>query len=715
MVVLAAVLIGAAGWWVESNREEEPEEDPTVETQASLQASGTLLEQAGSETASGGSTVAEVEITRTPAPSGEVPFDGPHVWRDLNASLSTGFHFGAPPFVDGQVEILYVPLDEEDYGLVGPIPAEAMILGRLQPETSGQASARIALPTDAAGEFLRGYLAFRAVRPGWLDGLVRGFLSRHRFPVGPHMASIQDLEIILEPGTEIPVRALGLPRDEERTSRMGRQIVQYRSLESEDAPWKDTRRNFRGQEDHLGACILIEKGKYQFRSFGPHGAGFIRSMALDPAQPPSEITILIEEYGLLSGRIHAPFPIDLSEGHVHAIHESLLDPSLPPQSQPDDHAFPPRLGSSEIRADGSFRIVGLAPGSYRLGWGGYPMPLDQQGVWFEAEPAPTGSRDLELEMPVSFLELRLLDGGGIVRPLFGKAGPHVMVRRMPRDGIGRPVDVEIRYHEDIRGFPVLGDDHYQVLVWSPDGGLVETEIRGPFPRGIFQVDLQVQDRPSGLLRWKGPEEEIAYVVLTEGLRQEVYSRDQRSHDDPMEVRLPPGRYLVRAMGRTTYGNHGEVGSERTPYGVEEQWVQVRSNEETDLVFDPPRCGSMEISVVGHGLADPDLPPHPLWSELVTGTPTSAWTRQQRPTFLLRSKEREETVVLEFQKYAGGSIYLEQMQFVPGQAGMEAIPLQVFLPGPYVLETRVFGYPLVTQDVTIEAGQRTLIEVVVGNP
>lgn len=716
LVVLAAVLISAAAWWVESNREEEPEEgqeQPAMHAiEQPMDAHVGVSEVVATEEAAATSTTDGPVLSREPSNPLVVPFEGPYVEKELSALMTTASYYGAPRFTDGEVEVLLFQ-SEKPYSTQPP--ADALVLVRLQPDSEGRISASVPLPLNTEGEVKKGRLAFRAVADGWTIGRVRSFLSTPYVAVGSRMRSLTDLEIILEAGTHVPVRALGLNNNDQESGNPLHQGFTYRRLDHEDSDWQSVPRAREGHGDLLGLFHLSEKGKYQFRSHGLHGVGFIRSLSLDPANPPSEITMLIEEYGSLSGTLQSPFPYELEGILIHAIHESLSESSLPPAPHREDASFPPRTGSAQVQRDGSFQIFGLAPGSYRFAWSDRYSFSERDAVWFDVDAMPTGTRDVELALPVSFLELRLLDAGGVFQPMFGKAGPRVTVTRMPQVAHHWPLDVERKFHGEVFGFPVLPGNRYQVSVWGQGLGLFEAELSDPFPEGIFQLDIQAEEVPVGTLQWTGPKTDIKYEVFTEGLRQEIYSwRSYYRNRGGLETSLPPGRYLMRASGQTDGGNHGEVGYARTPYGVQEKWVEIRSNEISTLVFDPPQTGSLSIAVRSEGLASLDQPPHADWEDLDGVTPPKSFFLD-KPTFVLRSKDGGQAIPLEFQSYLGGSMYGSTTTYRPGRDGYNTIPLQVFLPGEYVLETRVFGYPLVTQDVTVMAGKRTDVEVVIRNP
>lgn len=691
MVVLAAVLIGAAAWWVESSREEESPTLPEMEG-----AEGTPMEEA-----------AEVKVDRETLPAPEPQFEGPAKELLLTLEARTTRFYRSPPAAEVALEILFERGEVEGYR--GPKPG-ALPLGSVTTDAQGEARIRLSLPIDEEGGFQDGHLFLRSLSPGWQHPEPLHWHQNRRVGIGPGFDQERTLELLLMRGVEIPVRALGLPKSLYLVNNL--YSLKVENLETGTTSYA---RFYRHQDDPGDAVVAVgqfpTKGRYRLRASSPFGVGVQRSILIDPAKPPTELTVLLQQFGTLEGILEAPPGFELRGTSLTAVHVDAAGVADPSEALGDPDTFPPRASIAEVASDGSFRFVGLAPGAYRFGWSGSSRYRDEAHRWLDSAPVTTGTKDLRLTLPLSMVRLRMADATGLEQALFGKAGPQVLVRRMPTRKGERAVEVDPFFHEEDSVYAMIPDQRYQVLVWSPRMALFETILEGPFPEGLWTLEIPLAPRPSGTLRWTGPKEDIRYEVRSMGLGLLLHSWSSgwRNHK-PMEVELPVGEYRVRAIGKTDGGNHGEVGYHRSKHGVEERRVTIQEGEVTEVAFLPPQMGFLQITLHAEGQPDPDRFPHPPASLPAETTFGDGYVFHDEVTFVMRAKDRAEATALSFQKSGLGSFYMREYSLTPGSTN---IPLQTFLPGTYVLETRARGFPQHDQEVVMEAGKRTQVEVVVG--
>lgn len=695
-------------WWFDGKLGStfEPEVAPTA-------ADGTLQEGAAeqpADTASAGPTGSSMpssDLERTPLPDRTVEaslpgFEGATFTTRLELKLRTAEYFRSPPAADLALELRY---GTSEPGGGHATVESSVLLTTLQSDHDGNVTCEMTLPADEEGKPSSAILFVVPTTQGTQDVV-------HQIGLGKYTRLPLQRDLVMPPGAKVRVRAVGLknPGLKRRLGfpltvrRIGSDLpplTTYFQVETED-----------GEARSIATFPLQEEGRYQLVAHCEEGAGAVKSVQLDPASPPDEITILIGEYGHLSGQVVARHARPEQDLRVRAIADDVADTSAPPDPYRGvDWEFPPRWAEATVDADdGSFHITGLAPGSYRLAYLGSYVNSDLAG-WFATDPVSTGTQDLDLDLNETLLVLDLqqdFDEGGIIHKT---STPEVLLEKLPTAADAYAYQVRSRQSEGLpHGYPLVPGNRYRLLVWSPGHPVVEKEFEAPASGGIWRMEIPLPSEPPGTLAWTGPSEEIRYRILSPEYGAEIKEWWRNwGKPDPMEFTLPPGRYLVRAEGTNeTDLHHGEVGASRTPFCPQELWAEVRSGETTTLEFDPPRGGWLEIELDAIGQPDPpahatlDFPALHAWD--IQGV----YFHQGQANFVMHDLERGGARALTFQHYGGGSFFYEDTLLDPG---LTMRPLEVFPPGKYELEVRVPGFPMQKREVLIEAERFTEVKIV----
>ncbi|MHC4381142.1 MAG: peptidase associated/transthyretin-like domain-containing protein, partial [Planctomycetota bacterium] len=591
--------------------------------------------------------------------------------------------------------------DRADLDHGGGLPSE--VIARIRTDELGRTSCLLHLPRNEDGKPKRGILYIRPTSPGFQDKVARIGINEHtRVPL--------ERDLVFPPGATVSVRAIGLAGPD-GTWREGFPLTVQRL--SGDGPPISGRFLPEGEDKgrrSIATFPLLEKGRYRLFAQCSAGVGVVQSIQLDPAHPPDELTILIEEFGTISGKVMYRHAIPQEELKVRAVAGDLSIRDRRPEHVADQGwAFPPRMAEVRVSPDGSFRITGLAPGSYHLAYTS-AYGNEDLGRWFDHPSVPTGTRDLELELEETLLVvdlLRDLDQDGNARKT---AIPEVKLEKLPNSK--GEITYEIRSTKpDGRphGYPLLPGNRYRLLAWSPFHPVVEREFDAPASGGTWHMEVPFPTVPPGTLTWSGPTTAIGYEVLSPefGARLERWrARWRRAPEQAFQ--LPPGRFLIRAFGDSDREDqHGNLGTSRTPFGVEEQWVQIRSGETTHVDFSPPKVGWLEIALDGVGQPDPDLLKDGVFPSLEEVVFESPYTWQDQASFVMRDLNRGDAKALTFTTWGNASAQNEVNTLPPGKT---ARAIEVFLPGKYELEVRVPGFPLQRKEVVIEEESFTTVKV-----
>lgn len=704
LMLLGAALMAGLAWWFEGRLAESgPGEDvaPVLEEPDQVAAvTGTPLV---SETGSGAADALQRSpLTETTVEGRLASYHGPTLEVPVRLTLRTTEYFRSPPAADLGLELRYEERrGNRNYAGI----EEAEVVARIRSDAQGIATCLLHLPATEDGKPVAGILYLRPTSQGFQDVVERiGIGNSTRVPM--------ERELMFPLGATVSVRAVGLA-DRGRDWRRKFTLSVWK-LGKEDQPLTAYFNTVGyGEDAHTTATFpLQEKGRYRLFAQCPEGVGVVQSIHLDPESPPEEITILIGEYGSISGKVMQRHAV-LEEGlKVRAV---AGDPSLrdhPPDSIPvPAWNFPPRLVDSPVNlSDGSFHLTGLAPGSYHLAYiSAYSN--DDLGRWFAHPPVPTGSHDLELELEETLLVLDLqrdLDNDGNSRKT---ATPKVKLEKLANREHAYTYEIRSSKGEgQPRGYPLLPGNRYRLLVWSPFHPIVEKEFDAPGQGGIWHMPVALPTLAPGTLTWSGPTEEITYEVLSPafGARLEQWRTGWRDIPE-QKFELPPGRYLVRAKGASDReSQHGNLGTTRTPFGVEEKWVDVRSGETAHLEFDPPKMGWLEIDLDAVGQPDPDLRSVDTFPALVDVQFESLHFPQDQASFVMRDLTRGGARALTFLNWGMSTFQQEVTYLAPGSVER---PVEVFPPGKHELEVRVPGFPLQRHQVLIKEGAWTKVKVI----
>lgn len=714
LVVLAAVLISAAAWWVESSREEESAK--LQEETGSLHALKMEVSEDDSFSQDPAVENAEIDassadhssptIRRETAEGVERVFPGPTADFLVEVHARQAYYYRAPASADLEMEITYAEGPYQQFE--DPNPSDLRV-GVLKTDSEGIGSVSLTLPADEDGRWKKGTLFFKTLSPGWQNPLPNQ-ANVFRLGIHPNIESPRTVEMVVHPGARIPVRAIGdLSNDAGFDARLRLTLEDLESGETSGAYFflhPDGE-----DKTHLAFISVKRAGRYRILVQGSDGVGTQRSIYLDPTSPPEEIAILVQPFGIIEGSIQVPEGFRARDITINAVHSADAEVPGPGDVASDPDAFPPRTARAKVNADGRFRITGLAPGSYRLAWGGSTVNVDWEQQWLDLDSVPTGTKDLNLILPISLMVIRLISQDGLLLPTYGKASPTLEVHKEAQHRGGNSYAVTPVRHGETEAYPLIPGHRYRVLVWGPRIGVHERLVTSLPSESPWPLDLQVSSTETGMLTWTGPAAKIDYEVRSLEMGQVIYSWNNKwVRSNPMEVELPVGSYLFRAFGRNFTGNHGEVGKFRSPFGVEEHRIEILPGQTTSLTLNPPKNGSLEIQLDAEGQPDERQYDYPH-----TDLPSDVVLEHMHPwgaiTCVLRSKSDGTAVGLRFQDYETGMT----VRSYTLRLGKSEIPLQTFPPGDYILETRVPGFPMQTQEIVIEAEKRTKVEVVVHNP
>lgn len=709
-LLLAALLMAGLGWFFDRGA---PAEDPEAIQSHSAEEDRNESIDTGTEILAKAPEVDSSHVERTDIPTADHDtlaqdfFTGPTKLLDLRIQGRTEEYYLAPPAADLELDVFYGVWSRDKFFSYEKLE-HAKSVGKVVLDQQGRANLKINLPADEKEEgLLRAVLYLVPSSKGWQN-------TQATVYIGAKTKSPLERKLVFQPGVTIRVRAIGNIQDRgerssfwslraERTDGVGTPLTGRFQTTSED-----------GSGPITATFALTEKGTYRLSAAFPSGVGVIPEVKLDPEAPPEELTILIEGFGTISGKMTAPYGKPHNSVYVVAIAEDfasgdILNVFESESIKPLVDAFPPLTRSCTVQKDGSFRITGLAPGTYRLGYRTFTMNGNHYG-WFSTPSITSGSEGVAVELPTTFLQLKFRNAEGA---LLEQAPEElkILLKKLPQREGGWALEIDSEESEGgLIGFPLFQGSTYHLSIWSSNLELTEKSLDGVFPPGIWEMEIPLNEVTSGRLEWTGPKKDVYYEVQSESLNQSVYAwGDWWSYrEKELAVDLPPGRYLLMAEGRTSTGSHGEVGNYRTPFGKQQQWVEIVADETTSAHVDLPLSGWLSIDLQAIGQPNPKRLDAKEFPPLKGVSLKADIFSQGQASFVLRDLTTNQRSALSFQKWVGGSVYSDSHILAPGKK--ERV-LEVFTPGNYELEVRVPGFPIQHLPITIEAKKWTTAKVI----
>lgn len=460
-------------------------------------------------------------------------------------------------------------------------------------------------------------------------------------------------------------------------------------------------------EFHWEAQIGIPYfGEYRLLASTPHGKVEIPSVHLDPDNLPSPLVMHLAPSQNLQGEFHgnAIFPEGFRASHWQVMAVPIRQPAAL-----DDlpEAAASWLGQrvTPIEEDGSFHFYGLEPGIYRFGFRGSPAYSSSSHPFLLEElEASTGTRNLSVVFPESWLSLDLQKTHEGV----GRMEVRLEVDARYPDG-RRPDQVPSRSGpQGTRRWPLHPGGHYRLAVWGKGIPLFEHAWTQPLGSKDQAFSIPTASQSMGRLGISHHAYQISHRVLSPQFGVEL-GNWQALKRDTKAIALPPGEYRVISEGHSSYDCGGNIGESRTLYGRLEEVVRVKSGETTFAPGKPPLAGSLCIQVSAIGAPD-DALMAPFLYPLPEGTRVTPFHfRGGSVGMILHPKFDDQPIALSFTPRRNYGIPTGFL--TPGDTETAH---EVFLPGDYVLEVRLRGYPRQWIDLKIEERQRTTVSVELSN-
>ncbi len=681
-----ACLLAGLAWWLDQSPSTKPPTPPPAAEAPTAPPEPTPPSGAGKTPTTKSSTDTTPPLLRSEETS----------LLELNIEARQSNYYQAPP----SSLVSFACYQTKSYPYANQLPADAKLLGHFQTDTEGRAQLRLPLPTNPKGSgFARNILLLVPQSPGWQSWPVS-------ISISPYSQLPLSKKIIFAPGTVVSVRLIGA--NAENFSQHFRQY-QLDLYQLTPDPKRLSQHYFPkplpSTRSPLCAIPIDKKGRYRIFARCPDGVGLLDSISIDPQTPPAELTIVVEEFGIIEGQIQMPFgPPDFSWS-VFAIATNLATTDKPDWNLllQSPLSFPASWSKCSPDANGHFRLNGLAPGRYRLAYGSDYLNQDYGG-WLQLDPIPTGSHPVDIPWPGILLQPHFVDSttGHPIEPTSKLQFSLEKQATSPEAHAWKLQLQDTPNHG--QGYFLFPGHRYHLLAWSPEYSAFETVLQDPMPSGVWNLPIELHPAIPGTLLWTGPEEQIHYSVLSVETRQLLYSTPEVSWTGSqfkMECQLPPGEYILRAAGRTNTDMHGGVGRFRSPYGVEEQRVQIAANQTTTIAMHPPLAAWLEIELQAEGQPNPSLQHAP--PSFVPNNQDFFTLDVQHPYFFLRPTPDGQGIALIFQHWGGGSAVYSSAQLQPGKT---AKALQSLPPGDYVLEVRVPGFPYQEVPLQLKAQQWT---------
>ncbi|PCJ52644.1 MAG: hypothetical protein COA70_11650 [Planctomycetota bacterium] len=671
-LLLAAVLMGGLGWFFDRYGADSEEE----ETVAEMPALGSSL-----------------FTPKQPAGKVESPTKG---MIDLYLQVSSTDGAETSPAANLDLEVFF----ESDYILrYGSISDHAISLGTFQTTEDGTAHFRLELPISPRNQLpIGGALYICAAKSGWQKP------KEAWFQCTPQMDRTISQSLELHRGATIKVRPLGYsPEDANPKFFEPRLTIQSLDFDAPDQVIPFFPAESEGKGVPLASLSISRKGHYRLFARSPEGVGLVQSVMLDPAAPPDEITILFEDFGSIAGKINLPpnFPAQwpvvlraVAENNADE-HSLLFDTGFTSTD------YPTTIATGLMLEDGSFRVAGLAPGAYRLGFPNLGLPGSGSG-WFSEASFQTGSSSVELDLPATFLELAFVRGaqskselavGRVALTEFylgSSAYPGVMFE-----------PTLVRGPNGKWGYYVLPGTTYRILIYGKDLPVFETQLPKSFSASTWKLEIPNPEPASGFLAWTGPSTQVMYEILSPelGMVLETWKSSPGYIPGPMRRELPPGRYRIRGFGIN-----------RASHGTVEQWAEVVAGQTTEVEFDFPAAGWLEVTLTLGSEDDALATKNTILAfdgVNKVGMPRLAYRNGGPPRLIMRPRNATSPIGLTFYSEFKG---MGMWHTVAIDAGETKLAEECFKPGVYDLDVMVPGYKTQRCEVTIEEDRQTQITI-----
>jgi len=669
-LLLAAVLMGGLGWFFDRyGAHSEEEQEPTAEV--------TEL----------GSPLFRPKQSVDPV---EVPTDG---MVDLYLQVSSTDGEESSPAAHLDLEVFF-----ESEGMLRHLPLtdHASSLGTFQTKADGSAHFRLKLPISPRNKLpVEGALFVCAANPGWQSP------TKAWFQCTPQMnrSISQSLELIR--GATITVRPLGYsPENANPRFFEPRLTIQALDFEAPEQVIPFFPAEAKGKGIPLASLSISRKGHYRLFARSPEGVGLVPSVLLDPAAPPEEITILFEDFGSIAGKVN--FPPNLSDQWpllLRAVAEKNADAnSLLFDTGFTSENFPATIATGLVYEDGSFRVAGLAPGAYRLG---FPSigPSGNGSGWFSEASFQTGNNSVVLEHPASFHELSFVRGAESKSELaVGRVAPSEFY---PDSSAYPGVMFKPKWVEGPNGkmgYYLMPRTTYRLLVYGKDLPVFETELSSSFPSSTQKLEIPNPEPESGFLDWTGPSTQVMYEILSPkfGLVLDTWNSRPGYRPGPMRRELPPGRYRIRGFG-----------IDGAKHATAEQWVEVIAGQTTKVEFDFPSAGWLKVSLTESGENDAQTPIPAINANNGLELPRLAHRNGGPPRLIMRPRNETSPIGLTFYSELEG---MGMWHTTSIEAGETLLADECFAPGVYDLDVTVPGYEPQRLEVTIEENRQTSITI-----
>lgn len=671
-LLLTAILMAGLGWFFDRNGDKESDE--------------TGQETAVTPSAAGSPLFSPKE------PTGPISLanDG---MVDLYLQVSTMDDGEASPASNMELEAFF-----ESDGMLShsPFTKHASSLGTFQTDDKGTAHFRVQLPTSRGSKLPEnGALFVCATQVGWQKP------SKAWFHCKPQMDSTIRQPLVLNRGATMQVRPLGFDPKQSVDEFIG-PILSVQALDFEQKeqfiPFFPSEPL--GQGMPMASFSVSKKGRYRLFARCPEGVGLVSSVFIDPAAPPTEVTLLFEDFGSLAGKVKLP-PNFLNSRPlvIRAVAENKASAeSLLWDAGFTSEDYPATTATGLVQEDGSFRVAGLAPGSYRLGFPHFGPPPVGSG-WFSEASFQTGNSNVELEMPATFLELafvrgkesksKLAPGRVALAEFYSSSSAYAGKAFAPKQVMGPNGEM---------GYYLLPGTDYRFLAYGKDLPVFEVQLPSTFPSSPWTLEIPNPEPAFGFLEWTGPSENVMYEILTPKFGLVLETWDSRPGYIPGEMKrqLPPGRYQIRGFGI----NGGE-------YAGASHWVDIVAGETTPIGFELPPAGWLNVTLSSGEEGEKGAPIPVSDPGTASNAPRITYRSAGHPRLIMRPRDGSTPIGLTFfSELPGMGMWHTGMI----EVGENQRADECFAPGVYDLDVSVPGFQAQRLEVKIQKESLTSIVI-----